>query len=132
MQTLVSFSNDDLERLFLTYKRNMVNYGKIKDKVVGENAEKRYKKGRKSSIFFFIALTFIIIISSSFSLMADHMNSFIALWMIWSIALTLFIIWSVFNYRTNYRIIQQNQAFFDKFEEKANQSNSLQDFVKNW
>ena len=132
MQTLVSFSNDDLERLFLTYKRNMVNYGKIKDKVVGENAEKRYKKSRKSSIFFFIALTFIIVISSSFSLMADHMNSFIALWMIWSIALILFIIWSVFNYRTNYRIIQQNQDFFNKFEEKANQSNSLQDFVKNW
>ena len=44
MQTLVSFSENDLERLFLTYKRNFKNYSKIKNKVIGENAEMQYKR----------------------------------------------------------------------------------------
>ncbi|MBL4650774.1 MAG: hypothetical protein JKY03_13670, partial [Aureispira sp.] len=77
MQTLVSFSENDLERLFLTYKRNFKNYSKIKNKVIGKNADIQYKRNRKSTLFFFIALTFIIAITSVFSLVADHMNTFI-------------------------------------------------------
>lgn len=132
MQTLVSFSENDLERLFLTYKRNFKNYTKIKDKVIGKDAEQQYKRNRKSSIFFFIALTFIIVISSAFSLMAEHMNSFIALWMIWGIAASLFSFWFVAYYRNSSKILQQNQAFFHKFETIANNNESLDSFRMNW
>ena len=132
MQTLVSFSENDLERLFLTYKRNFKNYSKIKNKVIGENAEMQYKRNRKSSIFFFIALTFIIVISSVFSLVADHMNSFIALWMIWGIAAILFSIWFLTYYKNSSKVLQQNQAFFEKFEAIANNNESLDGFRTNW
>ncbi|BDS09477.1 hypothetical protein [Aureispira anguillae] len=132
MQTLASFSDHDLERLFLTYKRNLTNYTKIKDKVIGKDAEKLYKRNRKSSIFFFIAVTFIITVSSAFSLMSDHMNSFIALWMIWGIVFVLFTFWSITYYRTNYKILQKNQAFFNKFEAAAQNNNSLEEFKNNW
>lgn len=132
MQTLAAFSEHDLERLFITYKRNFKNYTKIKDKVIGKDAEQQYKRNRKSSIFFFIAVTFIIVVSSMFSLVANHMNSFIALWMIWGIALTLFIVWSVIYYRTNFDILKKNQAFFEHFESVANNNSSLESFRKNW
>lgn len=132
MQTLVSFSENDLERLFLTYKRNFKNYSKIKNKVIGKDAERQYKRNRKSSLFFFIALTFIIVISSVFSLVADHMNSFIALWMIWGIASVLFSFWFITYYKNSSKILQQNQAFFDKFEAIANNNESLDGFRMNW
>lgn len=132
MQILASFSRHDLERLFLTYKRNKPNYSKIKDKVIGEDADLLYKRTRRSSLFFFAALTFIITISSAFSLVAQHMDSFIALWMIWAIAFVLFIIWSVIYYRTNFHILQKNQAFFDKFEYIAQKHESLEEFSTNW
>lgn len=132
MQTLVSFSENDLERLFLTYKRNFKNYSKIKNKVIGKDAEKQYKRNRKSTLFFFIALTFIIVISSVFSLVADHMNSFIALWMIWGIAAVLFSIGFTSYYKNSSKVLQQNQAFFDKFEAIANDNESLDGFRMNW
>jgi hypothetical protein len=132
MQTLVSFSENDLERLYLTYKRNFKNYSKIKDKVIGKDAEIQYKRNRKSSLFFFIALTFIIVVSSVFSLVAEHMNSFIALWMIWGGAAVLFSFWFVTYYRNSSKILQQNQAFFDKFESIANTNESLDGFRMNW
>jgi len=132
MQTLVSFSKNDLERLFLTYKHNLKNYTKIKNKVIGKDAERQYKRNQKSSIFFFIALTFIIVISSVFSLVADHMNSFIALWMIWGIAAVLFSFWFITYYKNSSKILQQNQAFFDKFEAIASSNDSLDSFRMNW
>lgn len=132
MPSLIAFNNQDLERLYLTYKRNTTNYKKIKNKVIGDDAIEQYKRNRKSSIFFFIAVTFIIIVSSSFSLMASHMDSFIALWMIWGIAFTLFSGWSFFNYKTTYRVLQQNQDFFDKFENIAQKSPTLEDFAIDW
>ena len=132
MPSLASFSTKDVERLFLTYKRNQDNYRKIKDKVAGPDAEQQYKSKRKSSIFFFVALTFIIVVSSSFSLIAEHMNSFIALWMIWGGAFIIFVAWSIINYQTNYRILKQNQAFFSKFEAIAKKHDTLEDFTNNW
>lgn len=132
MQTLASFSAQDLERLFLTYKQNQDNYIKIKDKVIGDDAELQYKSNRKSSFFFFGALTFVVAISSAFSLIASDINSFGALWTIWGIAFILFSAWSVFYYKTNYQILEKNRQFFEKFETTAQSSQSLEDFKKNW
>lgn len=132
MQTLATFSKHDLERLFITYKRNFSNYSKIKDKVIGKNAEKIYKRNRKTSIFFFVAVTFIIGVSSIFSLVTNHTDSFIALWMIWGIVFVFFSAWSVFFYRTSYSIIQKNEDFFNRFETIAKDNQSLEDFKTNW
>lgn len=131
MQTLATFSAQDLERLYLTYKKNQDNYTKIKDKVIGEDAELLYKSNRKSSFFFFGALTFVVAISSAFSLIASDINSFGALWTIWALALVLFIAWSVFYYKTNYQVLEKNRQFFQKFEATAQASQSLDDFKKN-
>lgn len=131
MQTLASFTTQDLERLYLTYKQNPNNYNKIKDKVIGKDAELQYKSNRKSSIFFFGALTFVVAISSIFSLIGHDINSFGALWTIWAIALIVFIAWSVFYYKTNYQILQKNQQFFEKFESIAQKFQTLEDFKKN-
>ncbi len=132
MPTLASFSDHDLERLFLTYKRNFSNYTKIKDIIIGKDAEAQYKRNRKSSIFFFVALTFIISISSLFSLFIEHKYSLGALWIIWGVALVIFLAWSFFNYRTNYRTLQLNQRFFRKFERIAKNHDSLEGFRTNW
>ena len=132
MQILISFSNQELERLFLTYKRNPTNYQKIKLKVIGKNAELQYKRNKKSSIIFFIALTFIITVSSLFSLIGSLPDSFIALWIIWSITLVLFIFWSYYNYKKNHLVLEKNKAFFSKFEETAQKHTLLEEFKKNW
>ncbi|MCH2022956.1 MAG: hypothetical protein MK207_10810 [Saprospiraceae bacterium] len=132
MQILVSFSNEDLDRLFLTYKRNFSNYQKIKSKFIGKNAALKYNKSRKSSILFFIALTFIIIVSSIFSIIGALPNSFAALWIIWSIAFILFMLWSYYNYKINNQILNKNKTFFSKFEELAKKHETLEEFKKHW
>ena len=132
MQILVSFSNQDLDRLFLTYKRNLTNYKKIKSTIIGKNAELQYIRSRKSSIMFFVALTFIIAVSSIFSLIGALPDSFIALWIIWGIAFVLFMAWSYNNYKTNYQTLQKNQVFFSTFEETAQKCALLEEFKTIW
>lgn len=132
MQLLASFSPHEVERLFLTYKRNPINYTKIKQEIVGGNSQEGYQKVRKSSYLFFGAITFIIVVSSSFSLIAQHYDSLIALWMIWGITALLFAFWMVFNYRNTYAIYSKNEEFFDCFELVAQSCDTLEEFVGSW
>lgn len=132
MQILASFSQHDTERLFLTYKRNPINYTKIKDNIVGKDLSKFYAQSHKSSWVFFGALTFIIVISSSFSIVADHWDSFVALWMIWGGILILFIAWRIFFTRNASSIHTKNKDFFEQFELVAQECDSLEDFVQLW
>ncbi len=132
MQVLVSFSQHNLERLFLTYKRNTPNYTKIKKTILGVNAAEQYKKNFRSRLFFFGAITFIIVVSSSFSLIADHMDSFIALWLIWLGALILFLGSSYIIHQNTSKVHQKNQSFFDKFEFIANKTANLKEFKEQW
>ena len=130
MQILASFSQHDTERLFLTYKRNPINYTKIKDKIVGKDLSEHYAQGRKSSWIFFSALSFIILISSSFSVMADHWDSFTALWMIWGGIVVIFTIWR-FSFKRNVSSVHdKNKDFFEQFELIAQECDSLEDFVQ--
>ncbi len=132
MQILTSFSQHDTERLFLTYKRNPINYTKIKDQIVGKDLSEHYAQSRKSSWVFFGALSFIILVSSSFSVMADHWDSFIALWMIWGGIVVLFIGWRVLFAKNATSIHDKNKYFFDRFELVAQECDSLEDFVQHW
>ncbi|MGH1335858.1 MAG: hypothetical protein ACRBFS_06990 [Aureispira sp.] len=130
MQILTSFSQHDTERLFLTYKRNPINYTKIKDKIIGKDLSEHHAQGRKSSWVFFGALSFIILISSSFSVMADHWDSFVALWMIWGGIVILFTIWRISFTRNVSSVYDQNKKFFEQFELIAQGCDSLEDFVQ--
>ncbi|MFK7798081.1 MAG: hypothetical protein AB8E82_11555 [Aureispira sp.] len=132
MQILAAFSQHDTERLFLTYKRNPINYTKIKDKIVGKDLSAHYTQAKKSSWIFFGALTFIIVISSSFSIMADHWDSFVALWMIWGGIVVLFTIGRVLFNRNATSIHDKNKDFFQAFELVAQECDSLEDFVLHW
>lgn len=132
MQLTTSFSQHDVERLFLTYKRNPINYTKIKQEIVGGDLQERYQSVRKSSYLFFGAVTFIIVVSSSFSLIAEHYDSLIALWMIWGITALLFAGWMIMNHRNTYAIYHKNENFFGHFELIAQSCDSLEEFVGNW
>jgi hypothetical protein len=132
MQILASFSQHDTERLFLTYKRNPINYTKIKEEIVGKDLTAHYEQSRKSSWIFFGALTFIIVVSSSFSVMADHWDSFVALWMIWGGIVVLFVGWQILFKRNATSIHEENKAFFERFELIAQDCDSLEDFVTLW
>lgn len=132
MQILASFSQHDTERLFLTFKRNPINYTKIKDEIVGKDLSEHYAQAKKSSWIFFGALTFIIVVSSSFSIMADHWDSFVALWMIWGGIVVLFTLWRVFFRRNATAIYDKNKIFFQEFEQVAQTCDSLEDFIQHW
>lgn len=132
MQILASFSQHDTERLFLTYKRNPINYTKIKDEIVGKDLTAYYAQSKKSSWIFFGALTFIIVVSSSFSMIANHWDSFVALWMIWGGIVVLFTLWRTFFKRNATSIHDKNKDFFQQFEQVAQECDSLEDFIQHW
>ena len=132
MQSLASFSQHDVERLFLTYKRNPINYTKIKQEVVGDDVHDQYHRVRRSSTVFFGAITFIIVVSSAFSLVAAHYDSLVALWMIWGGTLVLYLGWIKFYHSNTYAIHTQNEDFFSRFELVAQSCDSLDEFVQYW
>jgi hypothetical protein len=132
MQIQVDFSEQELERLYLTYKNKPSNYQKIKTKIVGIDTSLAYRKTRKSGFVFFGGVTFIIAISSSFSFMAEHWDSFIALWMIWGIFFTLLLGWLFLLHKTTWNVHDYNQKFFETFENTASKVSSLQQFLQTW
>lgn len=132
MQIRVDFSEQELERLYLTYKNKPNNYQKIKKKIVGIDTSANYRKTRKSGLIFFGGVTFIIVVSSSFSFMAQHWDSFIALWMIWSIFLVLLIGWLFLLNKTTWQIHDYNRDFFEKFESTATHTTDLRQFKQKW
>lgn len=132
MQIQVDFSEQELERLYLTYKNKPTNYHKIKQKIVGADTSTTYRKTRKSGFIFFGGVTFIIVVSSSFSFMAAHWDSFIALWMIWSIFLVLLIGWLFLLNKTTWKIHDHNKAFFEQFESTAAHATDLKEFQQQW
>ncbi len=132
MSILATFSQEDTERLFLTYKNNFQNYNLIKEKLLGREIVKKYLRNRKSSIFIFSAFTFIIGVSSAFSLVGEQTNTLAALGIIWSLGFILFATWTLINYKANYQITEQNKVFFDKFESVAEKCTNLENFKKSW
>lgn len=132
MQVLINFSAQELNQLYLTFKRNPSNYTKIKEMILGVNSEEKFARNKKSLRFFFITVTFIIAVSSSFSLMADHMNSFISLWLIWTGAFILFIAANIIINKNTTYVQEKNKAFFEAFEFTANKNTSLDAFQSEW
>lgn len=132
MSSTIFSSDSDKERLFLTYRNNPENYQKIKNKLIGDRSKTSYQRTQKSLRFFFAALTFIIIISSAFSIVGDQPNSLIALWIIWTISLVFFILINRYNYRFNFKNQEEQIVFFEAFEKIAQHSESKDQFLKAW
>ena len=126
------FSEENTSKLYITYKQHPENYAKIKQKLVGEDANIRFKRTKKSMRFFFAALTFIIIVSSAFSIVGDQQNSLIALWIIWAISLFFFLLVNYYNYQFNFKSQARRKHFFDHFEQIAQKSDSLGFFLEQW
>jgi len=131
MQIQQAFSQQDIERLFLTYKRKPLNYEKIKNTVIGDSIDKQYRKNQHSALLFIITVSFVIIVGSAFSLVAGHWNTFISLLVIWGFALAGYFVWRYITYRLIWRTYQSNKTFFEDFEQNAQDANSLEDFIIN-
>lgn len=128
----MNFSQQDLERLYITYKSNPKNYYKIKEKMIGSMVIASHKKHRKSAAFFFGAVSFIIAVGSSFAAFSGHENSLVALFIIWCIALATFLVWWTIHTRTRMQQLKEDQAFFEKFELISERNPSPEAFLKHW
>lgn len=128
MRVLLSFTEEEVERLFLTFKRNPKNYQKIKDRVIGEGSKTMFKKEMRGRCVFAGGVTVVSLISSVFAIVAQNMGSLAAIWIIWLGAVLLSMGWFLVVYKNAYVILAQNETFFEKFEDKAEQCETLEDF----
>ncbi|MCP4443275.1 MAG: hypothetical protein GY810_30600 [Aureispira sp.] len=128
MRILLAFTEEEIERLFLTYKRNPKNYQKIKDRVVGEGSKMMFKKEMRGRYIFAGAVTIISLISSVYSIVAQHWGSLAAIWIVWFGAILISMGWFAVSYKNAYSVLAKNEDFFKAFEAKAKQCESLVDF----
>lgn len=126
------FSDEDLVRLFLTFQNNRNNFDKIKDKLFPDDQSMKLKQNKRTSLTFFIAVSFIIVVSSSFSIMADHWDSFGALMIIWIVFTIGVICWYILTVKRTQIVYHQNQQFIDKFIQIAEGTDSADEFMSTW
>lgn len=126
------FSDEDLVRLFLTFQNNRNNFDKIKDKLFPDDQSMKLKQNRRTSLTFFIAVSFIIVVSSSFSIMADHWDSFGALMIIWIVFTIGVLCWYILTVKRTQIVYHRNQQFFDKFTQIAERTQSADEFINLW
>lgn len=128
MRVLLSFTTEEVERLFLTYKRNPQNYQKIKDRVIGDGSKTMFQKEMRGRYVFAGAVTVICLISTVFAVVAQNMGTLIAIWIIWAGAVLLSMGWFLVVYKNAYTVLAKNEKFFNTFEAKAEECESLEDF----
>ncbi len=126
------FTEPDLIRLFLTYKNNRANFDTIKDKLFPNDQSTKLKQNKRTSLIFFICVTFIILVSSSFSIMADHWDSFGALMIIWVVFTIGVCIWYYLTIQRTTQIHLKNKAFIQQFILVAESSSSAESFIEAW
>jgi hypothetical protein len=127
-----NFNETDILKLFRTSKNHPENYIKIKDMLCGNEAWKAFNNFKRSRYFFIISLTAIALISSAYSLFAEHLPSAVAIWIIWTGFMVLISVSFYFGYKDQYLTLKKNQSFFDRFEPIALKSETEQDFIIDW
>jgi hypothetical protein len=128
----ISFNSKEIEQLYITYKRNPKNYKEIKNRLFGDAAKIEFKNNLRGRIYFMIALTGVAVISSMYSIFAEHWPSLGAIWIIWA-AFTLGLLFAMYiSYKDSYLVIKNNEQYFEKFESIASKSDSLEDFIIDW
>ena len=89
-------------------------------------------KNKKTSLVFFLAVTFIIVVSSSFSVMADHWDSFGALIIIWVVFTIGVVVWYLLTVKRTQNTQAKNEKFMHHFIDIANTVNTAEDFERMW
>lgn len=132
MRVLLHFTQDDVYRLFLTYKRNPSNYNKIKERVIGEGARKQFGREMRGKWLFLGAITIIALVSSLYPMAAGDWRSAGALAVLWLAFVLAFGIWYAVSYRLSYRVLRRNELFFEDFEQIAQACSVLEEFDRRW
>lgn len=128
----ISFNPKEVEQLYITYKRNPKNYKEIKNRLFGDAAKIEFKNNLRGRIYFMIALTGVAVISSAYSIFAEHWPSLGAIWIIWA-AFTLGLLVAMYiSYKDSFLVIKNNEKYFERFESIASKSESLEDFIIDW
>jgi hypothetical protein len=128
----ITFSAQEIEQLFLTYRDNPQNYEEIKQRLYGKGAMREFKNSMRARRIFILILGVIAILSSVFSFFAAHWGSMGAIWIIWTVFSTAIAISMYVSYKHSFLVMQRNESFFKEFEQIAKQSESLEDFIIDW
>lgn len=132
MKIELSFSQDDIYRLFLTFRHNQDNYQKIKERVIGDGARVQFRREMRGKWIFLAGISFIAVASSLYPMVAGDWQSAGALWVLWAGCLVVFFTWYIISYQLSYRVLKKNEVFFEDFEHKAEQCQVLEDFRRVW
>jgi hypothetical protein len=128
----VSFSPKETEQLFLTYLRNPRNYAEIKKRLFGEIAMIEFRKNLRGRLYFMATLTGIAVVSSFFSIFAEHWGSLGAIWIIWAGFMIGLGVALYMAYKDDFLVLKSNEAWFQGFETIAHRSKTLEDFIIDW
>jgi len=128
----VAFTDQEIERLYLTYRNNPGNYSEIKKRLFGEGAKIEFKRNLKGRLYFMAALTVVAIASSFFSIFAEHWASLGAIWIIWAGFMIGLAVAMYISYKDAFLVLKKNEAFFDNFEKIAVNAATLEDFIIDW
>ncbi len=128
----VAFTQQEIEQLYLTYKRSPNNYKEIKKRLFGEGAKIEFRKNLRGRLYFMVALTVVAIASSFFSIFAEHWGSLGAIWIIWAGFMIGLGVAMYISYKDSFLVLKKNRAFFEDFEKIASNTASLEDFVIDW
>lgn len=128
----VAFTQQEIEQLYLTYKRSPNNYKEIKKRLIGEGAKIEFRKNLRGRLYFMVALTVVAIASSFFSIFAEHWGSLGAIWIIWAGFMIGLGVAMYISYKDSFLVLKKNRAFFEDFEKIASNTASLEDFAIDW
>jgi hypothetical protein len=128
----IAFNEQEIEQLFLTFKRNPSNYNEIKKRLFGDAAKIEFRKNLKGRLYFMAALTGVTVISSFFSIFAEHWGSLGAIWIIWAGFMIGLGVAMYMSYKDAFLVLKKNEAFFEQFDKIASNTDSLEDFIIEW
>lgn len=132
MQIRISFSPEEKQKLFLAFQDDKQKYKRIKDLIIGQGAEDSFKQAKKSRIVFMIAITIITIAGSMYPIFLKDYQSVLALWAVWGVLAVITLVWSIVTWNTAHKVLLENQAFFERFEEIAKHAVNLEHFSTIW
>jgi len=132
MRFLLSFTKEDIARLYLTYHRNPENYAKIREKVLGDGAKANFRKDIRGRYIFLLGISFIAIVSMLYPATAGDWQTVASLAVIWGIFVLVFMTWILLSYRFSFRVMKKNEEYIQRFELIADANETVGDFLKNW
>ncbi|MCH2042844.1 MAG: hypothetical protein MK212_01795 [Saprospiraceae bacterium] len=132
MQLKLSFSETEIKKLFLAYQNKPDNYKEIKNLVIGDGADEAFRRSSRGRLVFMVAVTIITIAGSMYPIFLKDYQSALAVWAVWAVLLIVSLVWSSVVWNTSHKVLLENQVFFEKFEEIAQDAMNLDHFNQLW